>query len=549
MKNLFSVSKPFLAVLAAFAMTVAVFVLGAGTVGLLLSVACVLQIAALYWISKEATVCAALARCLDEAGKGNLETRILNGTTHGFAGQMTQRLNHFLDLVEAFITEADGAMRAVAEKRFSRIVVTTGFPGDFARYAEIFNGTIRKAQEQQKVVDKLSQSILENSVNISVSLNEVATAYAKLTAGMQVVVGRVQSVSAATEEMVASTQEIGARSNETAQISEDAMHAILGSSNKVKGSSGNFDLVAQNVRQAAARLDELVKASQQIGEISATIDGIASQTNLLALNATIEAARAGEAGKGFAVVANEVKSLSNQTAQATEDIRTRIEKLQSEMDEVVRIVTSGSQAVDSGQQAITEANAEMASVADMSSHSVDRMRDVARIVGEQTMASSEIAQGMVHISAKADEALQNAKVTETALVAVEKDITHMLAQLAEIEVPGKVLMLAKMDHVAWKRRLANMLAGTLKISPDEVASDHTCRLGKWYFGDDSKPCRGFAAFDPLAEPHRLVHACGLEAVKAYNAGDVAAATGYVDKVNEASKDVLRLLEELRRQSI
>ena len=62
--------------------------------------------------------------------------------------------------------------------------------------------------------------------------------------------------------------------------------------------------------------------SQTIGQIIATVEDLSAQSNLLAVNAAIEAAKAGEHGKGFGVVAQEVKSLAEQSRQATNQVRT-----------------------------------------------------------------------------------------------------------------------------------------------------------------------------------------------------------------------------------
>jgi methyl-accepting chemotaxis protein len=129
--------------------------------------------------------------------------------------------------------------------------------------------------------------------------------------------GNVQSVASATEELSVSVDEIGRRVRESSRIAEEA--------------------VAQ-AEQTDGRIGKLSRAAQEIGDVVKLITAIAEQTNLLALNATIEAARAGASGRGFAVVAAEVKSLSEQTAKATDEISHHISSMQGATQESVKAI-------------------------------------------------------------------------------------------------------------------------------------------------------------------------------------------------------------------
>jgi methyl-accepting chemotaxis protein len=219
-----------------------------------------------------------------------------------------------------------------------------------------------------------------------------------LSNGCHEVAGSSQQQSAAASTMAAAASEMTASIEEITRHAERALNMANQAETLAKDGGrvihqvvSDMDGIARSAQQSAQVIRTLDKESEGIFNIIQVIKGIADQTNLLALNAAIEAARAGEQGRGFAVVADEVRSLAGRTSASTQEIASMVARIQQSTREAVISMEEGVAQVDKGMAVTADVERAIREILDATLHTTQLVNDISRTIGEQSLASNEIA--------------------------------------------------------------------------------------------------------------------------------------------------------------
>lgn len=321
----------------------------------------------------------------------------------------------------------------------------------------------------QQVAQGINQQT-EAVTQTATSADQMAHAIQGVSSGTQEQAHAVERAAEITAQITSAIRQVASNAQTSAQGASQAAQTARQGTQTVAETIQSMRSIKAKVGQSAEKVQEMGQRSDQIGEIVETIDEIASQTNLLALNAAIEAARAGEQGKGFAVVADEVRKLADRSSQATKEIGTLIQGIQTTVREAVSAMEAGAKEVESGVVHANQAGEALQSIFGAVETVNLQVDEIASAAHQISLSSTDLVTAMGSVS----EVVQGNIRATTAMLNSSQVVAEAVESIASVSEENSAAveevsasteeMNAQVDEVGAAARSLALLAQGLQAS-------------------------------------------------------------------------------------
>ena len=271
-------------------------------------------------------------------------------------------------------------------------VEVTGAPrGDeMGVLVETFRDMVMSLRDMTREVSAAANVLADSATDILNTTSEIATSASETSASVSATAVTMDEVKHTVQLSAEKARQVSDGAHRTAEVAQSGREAV---DEVVKGMAR----IREQVEAVAASILHLNEQNQAIGEIIAAVNDLTDQSKLLAVNAAIEAGRAGEYGRGFAVVAQEVKSLADQSRQATAKIRTILGEIQKATGAAVLATEQGTKAVDAGVRQSAQAGEAIAVLAESIDLAAQAAVQIAATGQQQLAGVSQVANAMESI--------------------------------------------------------------------------------------------------------------------------------------------------------
>jgi methyl-accepting chemotaxis protein len=256
--------------------------------------------------------------------------------------------------------------------------------------------------------------IAEAAILLGSSASEILASTTQVASGTAETAAAISETTTTVEEV----RQAARLSSDKAKIVSDNAQQIaqvsLSGQTAVEESAAGMLLIREHMETIARTIVRLSEQSLSIGGIIASVNDLADQSNLLAVNAAIEAARAGEQGRGFAVVAAEIKSLAEQSKQATTQVREILGEVQKATGSAVMATEQGSKAVEAGVKLSSQAGEAILALAESSTEAAQTATQIVASSQQQVVGMDQIGIAMESINQAGAQTAASMRQAETA---------------------------------------------------------------------------------------------------------------------------------------